>query len=35
MSGWVIFMIALAILIFVHKLISKVANAYVLAQQPK
>ena len=35
MSGWVIFMIALAILIFVHQLISKVANAYALAQQPK
>lgn len=35
MSGWVIFMIALAMLIFVHQLISKVANAYVLAKQPK
>ncbi len=35
MSGWVIFMIALAILIFVHQLISRVVNAYVLAQQPK
>jgi exosortase len=35
MSGWVIFMIALGMLIFVHQLISKVANAYVLSKQPK